>query len=110
MSADTSEGQAARTSRPTVMGKVVSDKMTDTCVVEAKTKRKHPLYKKYVGQSTKYYVHDAGNTAHVGDDVEIVQTRPISKLKRWRLVRVTRRAAGSIDAAAAKPAAEQADA
>ena len=109
MSDSDNDGKSRPTvSRPTVIGSVVSAKMTDTCVVEAKTKRKHPLYKKYVGHSTKYYVHDVGNTAHEGDEVEIAHTRPLSKLKRWRLVRVIRRAAGSVDTASAG-SAEQAD-
>ncbi len=83
-----------RRARPTVQGTVVSDKMQDTIVVRHDRLVKHPLYKKYMRRSTKLVAHDAGNTASQGDTVEITQTRPISKTKRWRLVRVVRRGTG----------------
>jgi small subunit ribosomal protein S17 len=82
----------SRASRPVVTGTVVSDKMEKTIVVRRDRKVLHPLYKKYVRRSTRFTAHDADNTAHMGDEVEIVQTRPISKTKRWRLVRVLREA------------------
>jgi small subunit ribosomal protein S17 len=97
---DEQGGAAARSQRPTVTGTVVSDKMTSTIVVREGRLVKHGLYKKYVRRATKYHAHDPENTAREGDEVEIVQTRPLSKLKRWRLVRVVRRAAGSAPAAA----------
>ena len=83
---------ATRASRPVVTGTVVSDKMDKTIVVRRDRKVLHPLYKKYVRRSTRFHAHDADNTAHLGDEVEIVQTRPMSKTKRWRLVRVLREA------------------
>jgi len=81
-----------RTSRPAVIGKVVSDKMDKTIIVQRDRTVLHPLYKKYIRRSTRFTAHDADNSAHMGDDVEIVQTRPISKTKRWRLVRILREA------------------
>jgi len=84
-----------RSVRPTVTGTVVSAKMRDTIVVREDHPTKHPLYKKYMVRSTKYHAHDAGNTAAEGDVVEIMQSRPVSKLKRWRLLRVVRRAHGA---------------
>lgn len=83
---------AARGGRPAVIGTVVSDKMEKTIVVRRDRKVLHPLYKKYVRRSTRYVAHDADNVAHEGDEVEIVETRPLSKTKRWRLVRVVREA------------------
>ena len=75
-----------------MVGVVVSDKMDKTIVVRRDVKVKHPLYKKYVRRSTKFVAHDEANQARSGDEVEIVQTRPLSKTKRWRLVRVLREA------------------
>lgn len=73
-------------------GKVVSDKMDKTIVVEIQRFVQHPLYKKGVNHTTKFKAHDENNDAHIGDTVKIVQTRPISKDKRWRLVEVIERA------------------
>ncbi len=83
---------ADRGSRSAVMGIVVSAKMDKTIIVRRDRKVLHPLYKKYVRRSTRYVAHDEANTAHLGDEVEIVETRPISKTKRWRLVNVLREA------------------
>ncbi len=69
-------------------GIVRSAKMDKTAVVEIEQLVKHPVYHKYVRRKIKYYAHDPENSAHEGDKVEIVQTRPLSKLKRWRLVKV----------------------
>jgi len=77
--------------RKRVIGKVISDKMQKTIVVISETLRMHPLYKKYIKHRTKYYVHDEKNEAKVGDEVLIEETRPLSKLKRWRLVKVIKR-------------------
>ncbi len=87
-------GTGERGKRPVVLGTVVSNKMNATIVVRRDRRVKHPLYGKYVERSSRLYAHDAENTARLGDEVEIIQTRPLSKLKRWRLVRVVRRAAG----------------
>ena len=85
-----------RDARATVTGAVVSAKMKDTIVVRVERMVKHPLYGKFVRRSSKFYAHDAGNTARQGDTVEIEQTRPISKLKNWRLVRIVRRSEGGL--------------
>jgi small subunit ribosomal protein S17 len=71
--------------RNTKIGRVVSTKMAKTIVVQVIMKRAHPLYRRVVAKSKKFYAHDESNTAHVGDTVEIEETRPMSKLKRWRL-------------------------
>ena len=67
-------------------GKVVASKMTDTITVAVERYVKHPKYKKFMRRTKKYLVHDAGNTAQVGDKVEIIETRPISKRKCFKLV------------------------
>jgi small subunit ribosomal protein S17 len=69
-------------------GVVVSSAMDKTIVVKVDTVKAHPRYKKVVRRSTKFHAHDDGNVAKVGDVVRIVETRPISKLKRWRLAEV----------------------
>jgi len=68
--------------------------MQKTIVVVEESLVKHPRYRKYVRRRTKYYVHDERQLAHVGDIVRIEETRPLSRLKRWRLVEVVRRAEG----------------
>jgi small subunit ribosomal protein S17 len=67
-------------------GKVVAAKMTDTITVAVERYVKHPKYKKYLKRTKKYLVHDAGNTAKVGEVVDITETRPISKRKTFKLV------------------------
>ncbi len=74
--------------RKQVIGKVVSDKMQKTRVVVAEVLKQHPKYKKYIKHRTKYYVHDEREEAKIGDVVLIEETRPLSKLKRWRLVKI----------------------
>lgn len=78
--------------RRRVVGKVISDKMNKTRVVVSFTLRKHPLYGKYLKRRTKYYVHDERNESKIGDEVLIEETRPLSKLKRWRLVKIIKQA------------------
>ena len=70
----------------TLKGTVVSAKMQDTCTVAVERYVKHPKYKKYQRRTKKFLVHDAGNTAKVGDKVEITETRPVSKRKHFALV------------------------
>jgi small subunit ribosomal protein S17 len=79
-------------SRNTKIGRVVSTKMSKTIVVQVIMKRAHPLYRRVVAKSKKFYAHDESNTAHVGDTVEIEETRPMSKLKRWRLKNIIQKA------------------
>ena len=81
-----------RNSRKTRTGKVVSSKMDKSIVVAVERKVAHPLYKKYFKRTTKFYAHDDKNVAGVGDTVLIMETRPISKLKRWRLVEIVAKA------------------
>ncbi|MGG7163057.1 30S ribosomal protein S17 [Clostridium ihumii] len=78
--------------RKTRIGKVVSDKMDKTIVVAVETKVRHPLYGKTVNRTTKFKVHDENNDARINDTVQIMETRPLSKDKRWRLVQITERA------------------
>ena len=83
------EERNARVSR---IGVVVSDKMDKTIVVSIERVVQHPVYGKGVKNTIKFKAHDENNDAHVGDTVEIMSTRPISKDKRWRLVRIVERA------------------
>ncbi|HLH16464.1 MAG TPA: 30S ribosomal protein S17 [Bryobacteraceae bacterium] len=75
------------------IGQVVSTKMAKTIVVEVSRRVPHPLYKRIVARRKKFYAHDEEGTARMGDMVRIVECRPLSKLKRWRLAEVVRRAA-----------------
>ncbi len=83
-------GEKLRGRRKTIVGKVVSDKMDKTITVREDRLVKHARYKKYIRRSTNYKAHDEQNQASEGDVVEIVHTRPLSKTKCWRLVRVVR--------------------
>ncbi len=74
--------------RKTRVGVVTSNKMAKTAVVEITTRVPHPKFRKIIKQSTKFYAHDEEGKAQVGDLVRIMETRPLSKLKRWRLVEV----------------------
>jgi small subunit ribosomal protein S17 len=75
------------------IGQVVSTKMAKTIVVEVSRRVPHPLYKRIIGKRKKFYAHDEEGTAKLGDVVRIVECRPLSKLKRWRLVEIVRAAA-----------------
>lgn len=81
-----------RNNRKTKIGVVVSDKMQKTCVVSVVSNVKHPLYKKVVKITKKFKVHDENNECKVGDTVEIMETRPISKTTHFRLLRIIERA------------------
>lgn len=81
-----------RNNRRTKIGVVVSDKMDKTCVVSVVSNVKHPLYKKVVKITKKFKVHDENNDCHIGDTVEIMETRPISKTTHFRLLRIVERA------------------
>ena len=84
----TTETAAARSLRKTRVGVVVSNKMNKTAVVETITRVPHPKFRKIVKHAKKFYVHDEENKSQIGDLVRIMETRPLSKLKRWRLVEV----------------------
>ncbi|RLE17742.1 MAG: 30S ribosomal protein S17 [Acidobacteria bacterium] len=73
-------------------GSVVSNRMDKSIVVKVETLIKHPLYKKYIKKSKKYMAHDPENDCNIGDKVEIVETRPLSSRKRWRLQKIIERA------------------
>ena len=79
-------------SRKTRVGKVVSDKMDKTVVVAIEDRVAHPLYKKIVGRTYKLKAHDEQNTCGVGDAVKVMETRPLSKDKRWRVVEIVEKA------------------
>ena len=81
-----------RNLRKTRVGKVVSDKMDKTIVVAIEDHVKHPLYKKIVKRTYKLKAHDENNECHEGDKVEVMETRPLSKDKRWRVVRIVEKA------------------
>ena len=73
-------------------GVVVSASGEKTCVVKVEERKKHPLYGKMITQSKKFHAHDENNECGVGDTVQIMETRPLSKLKRWRLVQIVEKA------------------
>ncbi len=81
-----------RNSRKTRQGVVVSASGDKTCVVKVEDRKKHPLYGKMITRSTKFHTHDEENACQVGDTVLIAETRPLSKLKRWRLVEIVEKA------------------
>jgi small subunit ribosomal protein S17 len=83
---------ATRSSRKVRVGVVVSDSRDKTVTVEVLRSTRHPRYEKTVRTSTKLHAHDEANDAHVGDTVRIMETRPLSKQKRWRVIEVLERA------------------
>ncbi|MEQ6122000.1 30S ribosomal protein S17 [Reichenbachiella sp. MALMAid0571] len=74
------------------IGKVVSNKMEKTITIEVQRKVKHPIYGKFIGKSKKFAAHDENNDCGIGDTVKVMETRPLSKNKRWRLVEILERA------------------
>src|ERR1041385_5908008 len=87
------ETEAKQGIRNEKIGQVVSTKMQKTIVVEVSRRVPHPLYKRIIGKRKKFYAHDEDSTAKMGDVVRIVECRPLSTLKRWKLAEVLRRAA-----------------
>jgi small subunit ribosomal protein S17 len=83
---------SARGFRKLREGLVVSDKMNKTVVVEVEDRVRHPLYRKTLRRTNKLNAHDEGNTAAVGDRVQLMETRPLSATKRWRVVRIIEKA------------------
>ncbi|MCC6287759.1 MAG: 30S ribosomal protein S17 [Agriterribacter sp.] len=83
---------AERNLRKTKIGVVTSNRMEKTVTVEIETKVKHPIYGKFVKKTTKFHAHDEKNECGVGDTVKIMESRPLSKTKRWRLVEVVEKA------------------
>ena len=88
----TEQTEESRGRRKTVIGYVVSDKMQKTIVVELESRKSHPLYGKIIRTTTKVKAHDENGDAGVGDRVSLMETRPLSASKRWRLVEVLERA------------------
>ena len=85
---ETTEAAVARNLRKERVGQVIGVKMQKTCVVETTTRVPHPKFGKIMKQVKKFYVHDEESVAKLGDTVRITETRPLSKLKRWRLLEV----------------------
>jgi small subunit ribosomal protein S17 len=81
-----------RASRKTKQGVIVGDKMNKTRIVEVVRTFRHELYGKVLHRRKKFYAHDEKNESHIGDQVSIIETRPLSKLKRWHVVEVTKKA------------------
>ena len=79
--------------RKEVIGNVVSNRMHKTIVVQVVRKKSHPLYTRVISKAKKFYAHDEKNEAHVGDVVKLEETRPLSKLKRWKLKEIVRKTA-----------------
>ena len=80
--------KAMEKQRKTRLGRVVSDRMDKTVVVAVETFKRHPLYKKAIRRAVKYKAHDENNECRVGDTVKIIETRPLSKQKRWRVAEI----------------------
>ena len=89
--------------RKEVVGEVVSNRMHKTIVVQVTRKKSHPFYGRVIARHKKFYAHDEKNEAHVGDFVRLEETRPLSKLKRWKLKDIVRKAA-LLPEAAVEPA------
>ena len=102
--ATTTTGDEGRNQRRTLVGVVTRDKMSKTRRVDVERLVKHPRYGKFVKKRTVCYVHDEKNETHVGDTVEIMETRPLSKQKCWRLVRVLTKAPAKVAVADAPTA------
>lgn len=90
--ADTSTAEQKTTGRRLLEGVVTSDKMAKTRRVEVQRLVRHPKYGKFVKRRTICYVHDERNESHLGDTVEIIESRPLSKTKRWELVKIVKKA------------------
>ena len=89
---DVQQETEARASRKVRMGRVISDKMDKTVVVQVATRKSHPLYKKVLQRRVNFKAHDETNECGTGDRVLIMETRPLSKDKRWRVVEVVEKA------------------
>lgn len=83
-----------RGKRKVIKGVVVSNKMSKTVVVQVKKHKEHPLYGKIIMQKSKVYAHDEENKCQIGDEVVLMETRPLSKLKRWRVVNIINKGEG----------------
>lgn len=86
------ETEKTRNLRKERVGQVVSNKMNKSITVAVNRKLKHPIYGKFIGKTSKFMAHDEKNECQIGDTVKIMETRPLSKNKRWRLVEIIERA------------------
>ncbi len=86
-------GEKVQGRRKEVVGEVVSSRMHKTIVVKVTRKKAHPFYGRVIARNKKFYAHDETNQAHVGDVVRLEETRPLSKLKRWKLKDIVRKTA-----------------
>ncbi|MGB9847221.1 MAG: 30S ribosomal protein S17 [Desulfotomaculales bacterium] len=98
---------AKRNLRKVRVGRVVSDKMEKTVVVAVETLVRHPLYQRTVRRTRKFKAHDENNACRVGDRVRIMETRPLSKEKRWRVVEIIQRAKGSAEESVSSSGGEE---
>lgn len=103
------EATAAAGRRKTQIGSVVAARMSKTIVVAVARQKAHAMYRRVVKKTRRFYAHDEQGAARVGDVVKIEETRPLSKLKRWRLIEVVRRAALAHEPAAPEAAPETAE-
>ncbi len=103
--AETSE-KAVQGRRKEVVGEVVASRMQKTIVVKVTRKKAHPFYGRVIASNKKFYAHDEKNEAHTGDVVRIVETRPLSKLKRWQLKDIVRKSTLAPEAVVDVPAAK----
>jgi small subunit ribosomal protein S17 len=90
--AKTMAENTVRKERKQRIGRVVSDRMNKSITVAVDRQIKHPIYGKFITKTTKYMTHDENNDANIGDTVRIMETRPLSKNKRWRLIEIIERA------------------
>jgi small subunit ribosomal protein S17 len=81
--------------RKVLLGEVVSDRMHKTITVRVERRVRHPIYERVVKRTKKYHAHDEHNQCHIGDQVRIIETRPLSKTKRWRVLEIVRHYAGT---------------
>lgn len=88
------QASAPKSRRVQKVGRVVSDKMDKTRVIVVETLKKHRIYKRTYKQTKRFYVHDEQNISHMGDMIRIEESRPLSKLKRWRLIEIVKRGSG----------------
>ena len=88
--------------RKELIGNVVSNRMNKTIVVQVVRQKSHPLYSRVISKAKKFYAHDEKNEAHIGDVVKLEETRPLSKLKRWKLKEIVRKTALVPEVAAAE--------
>jgi small subunit ribosomal protein S17 len=91
MAETTSQPEVRKPHHKELIGTVVSNKMQKTIVVEVTRKKAHPMYKRVIAIRKKFYAHDEKNEAHSGDVVKIEESRPLSKLKRWKLKEIVRK-------------------